>query len=81
MQKFAQYKTNGSLWRAGNTILGLCSAYNHATNPALLMSDNEHKRSFAYARAIKARMSRLGFVYAKHYRELNEGQLWPMATK
>lgn len=80
MQKFAQYKTNGTLWRAGRSILGLCAAYNHATNPALLMSDAEHKRSFIYARAIKARMSRMGFVYGKHYRELNDGQLWPLAT-
>lgn len=78
MQKFAQYKTNGSLWKAGQTILGLCAAYNHATNPALLMTDREHKRSFAYARAIKSRMSRLGFEYGKHYRELNDGQLWPL---
>lgn len=81
MQKFAQYKTNGSLWRAGHTVLGLCSAYNHATNPALFMSEDEHKRSFAYARAIKARMDRLGFEYAKHYRELNDGQLWPLPSK
>jgi len=34
MKPYAQYRSNGSLWRAGNTILGLCSAYNHATNPS-----------------------------------------------
>ena len=80
MKPFAHYKTSGQLWRAGISIMGLCSAWNHATNPARAMSDEQHKRSFTYARAIKARMARLGYQYGKHYRELSNGSLWPIKT-
>lgn len=78
MKPYAQYKTDGSLWKAGSTILGLCAAYNHATNPSIAMTSHEHDRSFCYARAIKNRMSRLGFKYGKHYAEQSNGSLWPL---
>jgi len=80
MKPYAQYKFNGGLWRAGNTVLGLCAAYNHATNPSAYMSEADHKRSFAYARAIKSRMSRLGYLYGSHYKELSNGALWPVSA-
>lgn len=78
MKPYAQYKSDGSLWKAGKSILGLCAAYNHATSPSRLMSDFEHKRSYIYARAIKARMTRLGYKYGIHYREKSNGTLWPL---
>jgi len=77
MKPFLQYKTSGVIWRAGSTIYGLCSAYNHATNPNLYLSDFEHKRSFAYARAIKNRMKRLGYVYGLHFSKMSNGAFWP----
>ena len=77
MKPYAVYKSTGQLWRAGGSIVGLCSAYNHATNPARLMSDEQRKRSFAYARAIKARVTRLGYQYGEQYLELSNGVLWP----
>jgi hypothetical protein len=79
MKPYAQYKANGALWRAGRSIVGLCAAWNHATNPELLMTDDDHDRSRTYARAIMARMRRLGFVIGRDYRELSNGMLWPMA--
>ena len=79
MKPYAQYKSNGTLWRAGHSIIGLCSAWNHATNPNLLMTDADHDRSGIYALAIMARMRRLGFAYGRDYRELSNGMLWPMA--
>lgn len=78
MQPFAQYKSNGALWRAGRTVYGLCAAWNHATNPARPMTDAEHRRSNVYARAIKARMARMGYRYGTHYREMSNGALWPL---
>jgi hypothetical protein len=78
MQAYAVYKTNGTLWRAGKGIYGLCSAYNHATNPSKPMTDVEHKKSYRYARAIKNRMNRLGFAYGTHYKELSDSSLWPI---
>ena len=74
MKPYAQYKTDGSMWRAGDTPWGLCAAYNHATNPSAYMSDAEHKRSFVYARAIKNRIRRLGCAV----RELSDGSLFPV---
>jgi hypothetical protein len=79
MKPYAQYKNDGTLWRAGRSIIGLCAAWNHATNPALLMTDADHDRSRIYARAVMARMCRLGFVFGRDYRELSNGMLWPMA--
>ena len=73
MKPYAQYKTNGTLWRAGKSVMGLCAAYNHATNPQTMLTENEHKRSFAYAKAIKNRLMRLGFQYI----ELSNGMLFP----
>jgi hypothetical protein len=77
MKPWAQYKTNGELWRAGKDIFGLCCAWNHATKPSRMLSDNEHRASFRYARAIKNRMRRLGFVYGLDYIELSNSDLWP----
>ncbi len=74
MKPYAQYKTDGSLWKAGHTVFGLCSAYNHATDPGAYMGDSEHKRSFVYARAIKNRIRKLGFKTI----ELSDGRLWPV---
>lgn len=79
MKPYAQYRADGTMWRAGRSILGLCAAWNHATNPARPMSDKDHARSRVYARAITARMRRIGFVYGRDYRELSNGMLWPMA--
>ena len=80
MHPYAQYQSDGALWRAGRTIYGLCAAWNHATNPSCPMTDAEHRRSYAYARAIKARMARMGYRYGVHYRELSCGALWPVRT-
>lgn len=80
MKPFAQYRNNGTLWRAGRGIWGLCAAYNHATNPAAFMTDGEHQRSRVYARAIMGRMKRLGAIYGVHYRETSNGSLWPLKT-
>jgi hypothetical protein len=43
------------------------------------MTDADHDRSRIYARAIMARMRRLGFAHGRDYRELSNGMLWPMA--
>ena len=80
MKAFVQYKENGRLWPAGQTIMGLCAAWNHATDPGTFMSESDHARSYAYARAIKARMTRLGYRYGVHYKELFNGSLWPLKT-
>jgi hypothetical protein len=77
MKPYAVYKSNGKLWKAGHGVFGLCSAYNHATNPAKPMCEADHKRSFVYARAIKNRMKKKGFIYGVHYVELNDGSLFP----
>jgi len=81
MKNYAQYRSNGTLWPAGKSILGLCAAWNHATNPSTFMSDNDHKKSNLYARAIKNRMKKLGFVFGIHYTELSNGTLFPLKTK
>jgi hypothetical protein len=78
MRAYAQYRSDGTLWRAGKSILGLCAAWNHATDPARLMTDSEHQRSNIYARAIKGRMTRLGYRYGSDYKELSSGMLWPL---
>lgn len=78
MHAYAQYKSNGALWRAGHHVYGLCAAWNHATNPGRPMTDAEHARANAYARAIKARMARLGIAFKRDYIELDNGALWPI---
>ncbi len=80
MKPFCQYRANGTLWKAGHSVWGLCAAWNHATNPSKPMTDAEHERSRAYARAIKNRMQRLGITYGQHYREAADGSLWPLKT-
>jgi hypothetical protein len=75
---FVQRKSTGQMWHAGHSLWGLVAAWNHATNPALFLSDREHARSSQYARAIKARMARLGLAYGHDYKELSNGSLWPV---
>jgi hypothetical protein len=77
MKPYAQYKPDGKLWLAGRTIYGLCAAYNHATSPSRLMTQEEHQRSNVYARAIRNRIRRLGYQYGKHYSERSNGALHP----
>jgi hypothetical protein len=81
MKPYAQYDSNGKLWKAGKTIYGLCAAYNHATSPSRLMTSDEHKRSNIYARAIRNRMKRLEFRYGIHYTEMSNGAWWPCSVK
>lgn len=69
--------SDGSIWQAGHTVYGLCSAYNHATDPGDYRNEHEHNRMNQYARAINNRMKRIGLVYGKHYRELSNGMYWP----
>ena len=71
-------RSNGSIWYAGNDIWGMCSAWNHATNPSILLDDHAHLRSAQYAKAIKNRMKKLGAIYKVHYIELSNGSLWPI---
>ena len=80
MKPFLLYKSNGQIWKAEHGIFGLCSAWNFATNPRLAMSESDHKRSFAYARAIKNRMKKLGFVHGVHYLEIDGGYFFPLNT-
>jgi len=75
-----QRKSNGTIWRAGKSIMGLCAAYNHATEPSTYLSEHEMQRSWQYARAIKNRMKRLGFQYGRNYKELNNGAFWPLSN-
>lgn len=72
---------NGSIWRAGHTIRGLCSAWNHATDPKRPMDDKNHARSSLYSKAIKARMARLGFRYERDYLYLSDGRMWPIVAR
>lgn len=72
------YKSNGKIWVAGHHVWGLCSAWNFATKPDRPMTDADHNRSFTYARAIKNRMTRLGYGYKTHYIELSDGTLCPV---
>lgn len=79
--KWYQTKSDGKLWRAGKHWFGLCAAWNHATRPYVPLLEEEHKRARIYARAIKNRMSRFGYVYGVHYIELSNGSLWPIQPK
>jgi hypothetical protein len=81
MKPYVQYTPNGKLWKAGKTIWSLCAAYNHATSPSRFMTEEEHKRSNIYARAIRNRIRRMDYRYGIHYSEWSNGALWPTATK
>ena len=81
MKPFLTYRADGRVWPAGSTIWGLLSAWNHATNPALPMGERDHHQARRYARAIKARMDRLGMRYGVDYRELMDGSLWPLSNR
>jgi hypothetical protein len=67
MHPYAQCNADGKLWRAGRTIYGLCAAWNHATNPSRLMTEEQLKRSNIYARAIRNRIMRMGYRDGTHY--------------
>jgi hypothetical protein len=71
-------KNAGKLWRASHGIWGLVAAWNHCTRPYVPMTEKMHHKANLYARAIKGRMHRMGFVYGIHYKELSNGSLWPM---
>jgi len=81
MKPYAQYTPNGKLWKAGKTIWSLCAAYNHATSPSRLMTEDEHKRSNVYARAIRNRVRRMGYRYGTHYTEMFNGAWCPCSVK
>lgn len=78
---YARHKSNGRIWSAGKSVYGLCAAWNHATAPYRLMTESEHKRANRYARAIMARMRRLGFTYGIHYTETDSGSLFPLSRR
>lgn len=73
--------SDGSIWRASTGIWSLISAWNHATDPALPMTDREHARARMYAQAIRNRMYRLGFRHGVDYKELSNGSLWPLKSR
>ena len=72
-------KNTGKIWRAGRSIWGLTAAWNHCTRPYVPMTEETMHKANRYARAIKGRMRRLGYVYGIHYRELNNGAMWPLS--
>ena len=74
---YAQYKSDGTIWRAGKSVYGLCAAWNHATSPSRLMTEAEHNRSNVYARAIRNRMERMGYRSKTHFTWLDSGIMWP----
>lgn len=76
MHPFLSRRCNGKAYRAGFSVYGLCAAWNHATNPSLPMTDAQHRRSRQYARAIIARMRRIGYREGVHYSEWNNGSFW-----
>lgn len=78
---FLDRYADGRFARAYHTVNELCAAWNHATNPALPMTDHEHHRSRQYARAIKGRMARLGYTHGNDYVELSNGMLWPSRSQ
>lgn len=79
-REFLVHKSDGSIWKAGKDIWGLCSAWNHATNPGTFLTESDHSRASQYARAITNRMRKLGYMYKVHYIELSNGSLWPIKT-
>ena len=74
-------RSNGKLWPAGHTVLGLCAAWNHATDPSALRTTYQHSRLNAYARAIDNRMGRLDLCAGRDYKELSSGIRWPIRRK
>lgn len=73
MNEFMLRRDSGKFWFAGHTVWGLCSAYNFATKPSLLLTDRDHKRSRIYARAVRHRLEREGWKY----KETENGLFWP----
>lgn len=78
---YVQYRANGRIWRAGRDVYGCCAAWNHATAPYRLMTESEHRVANRYARAIRNRMKRMGYVYGIHYTELSNGALFPLSRR
>ncbi len=70
---YANFLNDGTLVRAGTSVASLCRAWNRATNPEVMMCDEDHARARTYARAIERRMSRLGFVRVRDFVELSNG--------
>jgi len=69
---FRPLRTYGS-----TSVSILCAAWNHATSPSRAMTDREHKRASAHARAIRGHLARIGYQLGRDYRELSSGALWP----
>ena len=76
---FLQRHFSGQFRPAGHHIFGLCAAWNHATNPGMMMTEREHAKARLYAKAIKARMARLGLTYGLDWCELSNGIMWPLS--
>lgn len=75
--EFMQRKATGKIWPAGRGIYGLCAAFNFATCPWRPMTEADHSRSRVYARAIRNRLTRLGWREGVHYKETYDGALAP----
>jgi hypothetical protein len=54
-------------------VQALCQTWNHATNPAALRTDDEHRVCRKIARAIDRRLKRLGAREGVDWRELSNG--------
>ena len=78
---YAVLRENWHIWKAGHDTLGLCSAWNHATQPSRLLTEREHVRAQRYARAIRNRMRRIGLTLGRDYIELSNGELWPILRR
>ena len=77
--EWVQRKADGTIWRAGHHIWGLCAAWNHATRPYIPLTESDHNRSAVYARACTNRMIRQGYVYSVHFTEFSNGMRWPLS--
>jgi hypothetical protein len=59
-----------------HSLSDLCVMWNEATAPYVLRTDEEHHRQSQLARAIRNRISRLGYRWGTHYYELSDGSLF-----
>lgn len=74
---YARYRGSGSIrtradWYA---VIGLCKAYNDATNPTVMRTAHAHHRCDQYARAILKRMAKLDIRPGREYRQDQDGRL------
>lgn len=65
---------SGRISPTRRTCWNCCGTYNHATNPAIMLSEHEDRRSRQQARAVINRIRRIGFNVI----ERSNGQLWPV---